>query len=173
MHRQAALAAEAALAAHAQGKFFEMQEALFANLRALSRPKMEELAQGLGLDMDRFRADLDGGVHKARVEAETREVMAVGTTGTPASFINGRYLRGAAPFDKFKAIIDEELKWHRDGGRPQFVLGKNIRETQPARPPQRRRGPDPAQKYDIPVGGAPYEGAENAKITILHYLDYQ
>ena len=44
MHRQAALAAEAALAAHAQGKFFEMQEALFANLRALSRPKMEELA---------------------------------------------------------------------------------------------------------------------------------
>ena len=109
MHRQAGLAAQAALAAQAQGKFFEMHEMLFENMRALSRDNIENLAQEIGLDMDRFRKDLDNRTYKTRIDQETKEVMNIGATGTPASFVNGRYLRGAQPFDNFKKLVDEEL----------------------------------------------------------------
>ncbi len=109
MHKNAGLAAEAALAAQAQGKFFEMHETLFANMRALSRENLEQYAQQIGLDMDQFRKDLDNRTYKARIDQETKEVVAIGATGTPASFVNGRYLRGAQPFESFKKLVDEEL----------------------------------------------------------------
>ena len=109
MHSQAALAAEAAVAAHVQGKFFEMHEALLQNSRTLSRQKIEELAAGIGLDMNRFRTELDNNTHKQVVDRETREVVSLGATGTPASFVNGRFLNGAQPYERWKALIDEEL----------------------------------------------------------------
>jgi protein-disulfide isomerase len=172
-HRQAALAAEAALAANDQGKYFEMHDLLFANMRTLSRPTIEGFAQEIGLDMDTFRADLDSGKYKPVLERETREVVSIGATGTPANFINGRYLRGAQPYESFKKIIDEELAWAKDGNRPEFKAGTNIRQATGTKPAQRRRGPDPDKVYNIPAGNAPYEGPENAKVTILHYTDFQ
>lgn len=172
-HPQSNLAAQAALAAHAQGKYFEMQEKIFSNMRTLSRPKLEELAGEIGLDMDRFRADLDSGTYKPILEQQSREVVSIGATGTPANFINGRYLRGAQPYEKFKEIIDEELQWAENGSRPEFTIGKNVREVLPTRPVQRRRGPDPSKVYNIPAGDAPYQGRPDARVTILHYTDYQ
>ncbi|MBI4161193.1 MAG: DsbA family protein [Acidobacteria bacterium] len=115
MHSNAALAAEAALAAHAQGKFLAMHEAMLENFRTLSREKILELAAAIGLDVDRFRAEIDSGKHKAAVEAETREVTSVGAGGTPASFVNGRFVSGAQPYDVFKKLIDEELQKAKAG----------------------------------------------------------
>jgi protein-disulfide isomerase len=172
-HPQANISAQAALAAHAQGKYFEMQEKIFANMRTLSRPKLEEYAQEIGLDMNRFRADLDSGIYKPILEQESREVVSIGATGTPANFINGRYLRGAQPYEKFKEIIDEELQWAESGNRPEFTIGKNVREVLPKQPVRRSRGPDPNKVYNIPAGNAPFKGRANAPVTILHYTDYQ
>jgi protein-disulfide isomerase len=104
------IAAEAALAANAQGHYIEMQDLLFQNARTLSRQKVEQLAADIGLDVDRFRADLDSGAYKPIIEQEIREAVGVGATGTPASFVNGRFLSGAQPFERFKAVIDEELR---------------------------------------------------------------
>jgi len=70
---------------------------------------LEKYAQELGLDMTKFKADLDSGKFKAAVEAETKEGSTLGVTGTPAVFINGRKISGAYPFDTFKKIADEEL----------------------------------------------------------------
>jgi protein-disulfide isomerase len=109
-HDKAHLAAEAALAANEQGKFWQMHDKLFANQQALDRASLEKYAQELGLDMTKFKAALDSGKFKAKVDAEDREGAAVGVTGTPTFFINGTRVVGAQPVDAFKAIIDKELK---------------------------------------------------------------
>jgi protein-disulfide isomerase len=108
-HQNAMPAAEAALAADAQGKFWPMHDKLFANNTALDRPNLEKYAQELGLNMAKFKADLDSGKFKGVIEAEAKEGSALGVTGTPAVFINGRKISGAYPFDTFKKIADEEL----------------------------------------------------------------
>jgi protein-disulfide isomerase len=108
-HNNAEPAAEAAMAAGAQGKFWEMHDKLFANQQSLDRPSLDKYAQELGLNMAKFKADLDASKYKTAIEAETKEGTAVGVTGTPAVFINGRKISGAYPFDTFKKIADEEL----------------------------------------------------------------
>ncbi len=109
-HDKAHLAAEAALAANEQGKFWQMHDKLFANQQALDRASLEKYAQELGLDMAKFKAALDSGKFKDKVDAEDREGAAGGVTGTPTFFVNGTRVVGAQPIDAFKAIIDKELK---------------------------------------------------------------
>lgn len=170
-HQQAGIAAQGALAAHKQGKFLEMHKKLYESLSSLSRDKVFELARGLGLDMERFEKDVDSAELKAQIEAETKEVMDIGATGTPASFVNGRYVSGAKPASFFADMIQEELKWAREKNRPTFTTGKNVRDAQPPR--AAAQGPDPNKVYEIAAGNAPVVGSSKAKVTILHYLDYQ
>ena len=109
-HDKAHLAAEAALAAHEQGKFWPMHDKLFANQQALDRPSLDKYAQELGLNMSKFTAALDSGKFKDKVDQDAKEGGSFGATGTPTFFINGTRLVGAQPVDKFKAVIDAELK---------------------------------------------------------------
>ena len=109
MHDKASLAAQAAAEANAQGSFWPFHDRLFANQGALARADLEATAQALGLDMARFRNALDSGVHKSHVEQDTNQAVGLGAGGTPAFFINGRYVKGAQPLESFKAIVDEEL----------------------------------------------------------------
>jgi protein-disulfide isomerase len=109
-HDKAHLAAEAALAANEQGKFWQMHDKMFANQQALDRPSLEKYAQEIGLDMGKFKAALDSGKFKDKVDAEDKEGAAFGVTGTPTFFINGTRLVGAQPLESFKAAIDKELK---------------------------------------------------------------
>jgi protein-disulfide isomerase len=109
-HDKAHLAAEAALAANEQGKFWAMHDKLFANQQALDRPALEKYAQEIGLNMNKFTAALDSGKFKDKVDSDAKEGAAVGATGTPTFFINGTRLVGAQPADKFKEVIDAELK---------------------------------------------------------------
>jgi protein-disulfide isomerase len=108
-HANAEPAAEAAMAADAQGKFWPMHDRLFANNTALDRESLENYAAAIGLDLPRFRADLDAGRWKARVEADKQEGTELGVVGTPAVFINGRKIAGAYPFETFQKIADAEL----------------------------------------------------------------
>jgi protein-disulfide isomerase len=109
-HDKAHLAAEAALAANEQGKFWQMHDKLFANQQALDRPNLEKYAEELGLNMAKFKAALDSGKFKAKVDADAKEGADVGATGTPTFFINGTKVVGAQPFETFKTTIDAELK---------------------------------------------------------------
>ena len=108
-HADAPLASEATIAAEQQGKFWEMHDKLFANQQNLKRPDLEKYAQELGLDMGKFKAALDSGAGKARIQADMALAKQVGANGTPNFFINGRNLVGAQPFEKFKEIIDDDL----------------------------------------------------------------
>jgi protein-disulfide isomerase len=109
MHGQAMIAAEAAMAASAQGKFKPMHDKLGENSRLLSREKILEIAKEIGLDMEKFTKDLDTRAYKAEIDRQTAEVMKTGATGTPATFINGKFLGGAQPYESFKKLVDEEL----------------------------------------------------------------
>ena len=109
MHQNAMSAAEAAMAANAQGKFAAMNEKLFANIASLSQDKYLQIAGEIGLDVKRFTNEIDTHVYKASIDKQAQEAVAVGSTGTPASFVNGRFVSGAASFEAFKKIIDEEL----------------------------------------------------------------
>ncbi len=104
----------AACAAHKQGKFVQMEKDIwekgFKQNRNLSADNMEKIAKGIGLDMNKFKADMNGAECKKTVQTDQAQLAAVGARGTPAFFINGRFLSGAQPVDRFKVIIDEELK---------------------------------------------------------------
>src|SRR5438477_4994316 len=82
-HADAPLAAEAAVAAEAQGKFWQMHDKMFANQQNIKRPDLERYAQEIGLDVGKFKAALDSGAGKARVEADEKVAAQVGANGTP------------------------------------------------------------------------------------------
>jgi protein-disulfide isomerase len=170
MHPNAMPAAEAAMAAKAQGKFFEMHKRLFENQSQLTRDNFLKFAKEIGLDVDKFTKDLDSHKYAEMIQKEGKEMDDIGASGTPASFVNGRYVTGAKPFSFFKDMIDEELAWAKAGKRPEFKIGKNVSETQVR---TASSGPDPNKVYDLVAGDTPFRGPASAKVTILHYLDYQ
>jgi protein-disulfide isomerase len=110
MHPHALMAAEAALAANDQGKFWEMHDALFANARRLSRETVLALAQSIGLDMMRFSRDMESGRFRKAVEADVTEGNKLGVYGTPSLFIDGKPYRGPVMLSILKPILDSELK---------------------------------------------------------------
>ncbi len=108
-HNRAQKAAEAAGCAGEQGKFWEMHDKLFANQRALEPANLDQYATEIGLDMTKFKACLDSGQRAPEIAADMMAGQAVGVTGTPAAFVNGRFVNGAQPFEAFAKIIDDEL----------------------------------------------------------------
>jgi protein-disulfide isomerase len=110
MHSQAALAAAAAIAAHQQGRFWPVHDALFAHRRELSRPVILALARTAGLDMQRFEADLDSAKTKATIARDMEDGDRAGVEGTPSVFLNGRKYNGALDLPAMRKVIDEELK---------------------------------------------------------------
>jgi len=110
IHPQAKGAHAAAEAAHLQGKFWEMHDEIFKNQRQMSAGAFLAYAKLIDLDIARFQKDVKSSAVLKKVEADTAEAGKLGVTGTPAFFVNGRFLSGAQPFESFKRLIDEELK---------------------------------------------------------------
>lgn len=109
-HSQAAVAAEASLAAHAQGKFWPMHDRIFANPRSLTEANLIAWAKELGLDSGRFAQDLTSRKYQATVRREVREGIEAGVQGTPTVFLNGRLYRGPVKLEALKPAIEAELK---------------------------------------------------------------
>jgi protein-disulfide isomerase len=109
-HQNARPAANAAMAANEQGKFWEMHDKLFENQQKLDRASLEQYANDLHLDMGKFRAALDSNKFDAQISADSAEGTKVGAGGTPTFFINGHQIVGAVGIEQFKAVIDDELK---------------------------------------------------------------
>ena len=109
LHPFAAMAAEAAEAAGAQGKFWEMHDALFENQGMLDEDALPAMAASLGLDAQRFARELDEGKYRARVEAQARQAHALGASGTPTFFINGKRYHGDSDQASLAAALQEAL----------------------------------------------------------------
>lgn len=118
IHPLAFKAAEAALCAGEQGKYWEMHARLFANQRALAAADLASHAQAVGLDQTNFTKCLEGGTKGAKVRKDLADGAKAGVTGTPAFFIGvadganvkvTRTIKGAHPFASFKEAIDAVL----------------------------------------------------------------
>jgi protein-disulfide isomerase len=109
-HSQAAMAAEAALAAQAQGKFWEMHDRMYANFRTISAARILVWAKEIGLDMNRFQTDLASRKFAKRVTAEEKEGEDAGVEGTPTFFFNGKKFNGVFDVETVAPLIAEELK---------------------------------------------------------------
>lgn len=124
IHKMAQKAAEAGLCAQDQGKFWEMSDKLFENPNKnakawLAPENLLNIAKDLGLDMAAFQACLDSGKHAADVKKRMDEGGKAKMTGAPAFYLGymtpegqvkaTKQLKGAQPYAKFKAEIDEML----------------------------------------------------------------
>lgn len=109
IHPNAQLAAEASLCADAQGKFWEMHDAIFEARGKADADGLKAMAVDLGLDPEVFGGCLDSREFRGQVEADLEAGRKAGVTGTPALFINGRFLSGAQPFNVVSKVIDDEL----------------------------------------------------------------
>jgi protein-disulfide isomerase len=105
IHAHAQLAAEAAEAAGAQGRFWEMHALLFDHQDALARDDLVGYAHQLGLDVERFADELDRHVHREAVALQAEGGAWIGVAGTPAFFIDGRQYAGPHEPDALVAAL--------------------------------------------------------------------
>jgi protein-disulfide isomerase len=188
-HESAALAAEAALAAGEQGKFWEMHDRLFASQDRLDPPALEEHARALGLDVPRFKAALDGARYRPRVEADLKLARDAGISGTPTFFINGEKLVGSQPLAAFSYQVDVALakvkglpppappatlrpggEMRPGGPRPPMAVRRS-----PFWPPLAMTLPDAVLGERVPgrfaTGDAPVRGNPRAPVEVLYFTN--
>lgn len=107
-HAHARQAARAAYAAQRQGKFWQMHDQLFANQTHLEPADLERYAEAIGLDMERFRADLASEEAERRIVEDRAQGARLGVNGTPTLFVNGRMYMG--PVEEIGTYVREELE---------------------------------------------------------------
>jgi protein-disulfide isomerase len=108
-HPQADLAAAAAIAAHKQGKFWPMHDAMFAHRDDLSRKSIMLLAKQNGLNMDKFESDIDSTEVRETVVRDVQDGDHAHVEGTPTLFISGQRYNGPVTLASLKPVIDGEL----------------------------------------------------------------
>jgi protein-disulfide isomerase len=108
-HQFAQPAAIAALAAHKQDKFWEFHDLLFKNYKRPDAQKVEQIARQLGLDLKQFEKDQKDPQIKALIRQDLSDASEADVRGTPAVYINGKFLRNRS-LPGFQDSIEKELK---------------------------------------------------------------
>lgn len=149
------LAHEAALAAGAQGKFWEMHDALFENQTKLSRTDLLEYAKALGLNLPAFRQALDNHTYRPVIERDLAEAKGLGVTTTPTFYVNGCRLAGPQGYASLGAVIESVLAGIPQSQRVQAEIV----------------AAGPAQA--INVEHAPTEGPAMAPVSLVEFSDFE
>ena len=168
--------AEAALAAAAQGQFRPMNDRLYALAGHVDRAAVELLARELGLDMVRFRADLDTRAYRAQITSDTADARALGVSGTPTFFVNGRPVHGAQGLKVFVDVVDEELAraGSTKGGYDQLVATGKLQANAPPDTEHAGFELDPNATYRVGLGLPGHQlGPDAAPVTIVVWSDFQ
>lgn len=110
LHPDALNAAKASLCAYEQGRFWEMQDALYADPGALRLGGLKKTAERLKIKLRPFAACLDSDKTAAAVKTDSQAALDYGVAGTPGLFINGRFVNGAVPYEQLVATVEDELK---------------------------------------------------------------
>jgi 2-hydroxychromene-2-carboxylate isomerase len=108
-HTNSRLAAEAAVAAQKQGKFWPYNDQLWAHADSLTPVVLEQIARDVGLDVDRWRKDVESEEVRGRVEKDHADGAALGIAATPTIYLNGREFTDARDIDSLRDWIGEEL----------------------------------------------------------------
>ncbi len=195
-------ASEAAYAAGAQGKFWPMHWRLFEHQEDLSEPVLRAHAKSLGLDVERFKKELDEGAHSGRRLRDRRAAAKLGINAAPIVFVNGMVFVGPRPDEAmWHQLIDAEITTVREqvaagmsrkGVYAQLQSGaldkplprpKEVEDLQEevakVKPPKadfdysKIVKPDATARYDIPLDGAYGHGPEDAPIVVVEFTDFQ
>jgi protein-disulfide isomerase len=171
-------AAEATLAAAAQGRFRPMHARMYAVRGHVDRAAVELIAHELGLDMVRFRAELDAGTYRKEIAADVADAMSVGVSGTPTFFINGRPVHGSQPLQVFASVVDQELVRAHGvvGPDPYDALVENGHPHADAPPDANNDHADldPNHAYKVGLGLPGHQlGPDDALVTIVEFSDFQ
>ena len=177
----APLAAEAAVAAEAQGKFWEMHDKLFANQQALDRAGLEKYAQEIGLDMGKFKAALDSALGQGARRRRPGGRQADRRAGN-AELLHRRPQRhGRAAVRGVQEGHRRRDRARRQADRQGDAPGDGLRRVHEGREGRRPRAPPAAAKgpgastevYKVAVGDAPTRGGNQPKVTIIEFSDFQ
>ena len=172
-HKNAKLAHQAAEAAKIQGKFWEYYDKLFANQKkpdgstGLDEASLIQYAADLGLNVEKFKADMVSDAVVKAVENDAKMGNAAGVNGTPHFLLNGRILSGAQPLGAFQSALDEEVQLAEaelKKGTPLDQVYPNIVKA--------NAKPEPAPIV-IDINGSPFKGAANAPVTIVQFSEFQ
>jgi protein-disulfide isomerase len=184
MHPDAMPAAIAAEAAREQGKFWQMHDKMFQDQRALDAGTLARYAKEIGLDAKKFEAAVAAKKGQDRIAEDQRLGASVGAQGTPTMFFNCRQVVGALPFERMKAVADEELAKSATlakGARPgagfyEKVCDANVAAAPAAPVPAAAQGPAPVpsapQKIDVRPDD-PVRGNPKAPVSIVLFSDFQ
>lgn len=115
-HKNSMTAALAVEAAAKQDKYWEMHDILFENQEKWGNKQMptplvfEEYARAIGLDIEKFKADVADPATKIRVERDFNASEKLGNTGTPSLFVNNKRIDNPRSYEAFKALIQAEIE---------------------------------------------------------------
>jgi protein-disulfide isomerase len=166
MHPVAPLAATAARCAGEQDAYWEMHDVLFEQQQVWSQANdpagiMANIATELDLNRTDFVACLESGKYDEVIEANKREAISYGMTGTPGFFIDGYPLSGAQPFELFEYAVE-------------LAEAGELAEAYRPREQQQQPPPEPTGPIDVPEDGAAFViGDPIAPVTIVEFTDYQ
>ena len=170
-HPRAEPSAELAREARAEkgdAAFWKIHDALFDSSPRLEDDDLFKLGSQFGLDAAKVKAAIRDHKRKKDIDADAELADDVSSSGTPSFFVNGRHLVGAQPFEKFQAMIDEELK--------KFEAQKSVAAKDYYASIQRdAKGPAELEKKHAPgvPSTSPFRGAKNAKVVIQEWADFQ
>jgi predicted DsbA family dithiol-disulfide isomerase len=110
LHPLAELAAESAEAAASQGKFWDMHDSLFEQQAdVMDEQDLADVADSIGLDLERYGADVEGRRHRPRVQGDLERAQADGASRTPTFFINGVLYRGDSDRESLQQALTAAL----------------------------------------------------------------
>lgn len=175
-HKRAEPAARAVQAALSQGKFWEYHDAIFEK-KKFEDADLTAIATDLGLDVAKWKAEYESKEMKELIKKQDKACVAVGASGTPAFFVNGRKLSGAKPFADFEVVIKEELKKakelvEKDGIARKDVYAhilKNAKKSGGAAADGQLEG----VVQNIDIEGSASEGPKTAAATFVIFSDFQ
>ncbi len=109
-HANAIPAAIAANCAGQQDKYWQVHDAFMKNQQALAEGDLLRAARESGVDMEKWELCRKDPAMEAEIKKDAADGAAVGVTGTPAFFVDGVFINGAQPYEKFKVIVEAGLK---------------------------------------------------------------
>ena len=173
------LAIEAAHAAAAQGRFRAMHQRLYAVHGRVDRADVELFARELGLDVARVRHDLDTHAYRDAIRRDLDDARALGITGTPMFFVNGRPVHGNQSLAVFASTVDEELQRAKALGKVPDIYAAAIASGKLAADAAADAGNppielDPKQLYRVGAGlPGQQSGPDDALVTIIEWSDFE
>ncbi len=181
IHADAKPAAKAALAAARQDKFWAMHDRLFESQFELASGKFHDYAVALGLDGAKFDTDFADAALDRRLAEDLATVQRFGVTGTPAFFINGRFLSGNQPAAVFDRVINEELSRARTFVERRGNTRKRLYEdmvarwaTEVGRAAAAALPPDTGERFNLDTTAMPSRGATGfARVKLVECGDFE